>query len=234
MDEVELPLVRVLREMELAGVRLNHERLAEIARACATRSPTLEREIWDLAGEEFMIGSPQQLGADPVREARAVAASAAARPASRPTRACCRRSATSTRSSPRSSAGASSTSSSKTYLDVLPQLADARAADPHDVHAGGRARRAGWPRRTRTCRTSRCAPSSAARSAAASRPRPGTCCSQRRLLAGRAAGPGVHRRRAGAQGDLRPRRGRAHRDRVAGLRQGPGGARRRWTARSRR
>ena len=30
MDEIELPLVRVLRDMELAGVRLNMERLAEV------------------------------------------------------------------------------------------------------------------------------------------------------------------------------------------------------------
>ena len=63
MAEVELPLVRVLRDMEVAGVRLNRERLAEVDRRVRDEIHGLEREIWDLAGEEFVIGSPQQLGA---------------------------------------------------------------------------------------------------------------------------------------------------------------------------
>jgi DNA polymerase-1 len=63
MDEVELPLVRVLREMELAGVRLNRERLAEVDRRVRDEIHRLEREIWADAEEEFLIGSPQQLGA---------------------------------------------------------------------------------------------------------------------------------------------------------------------------
>ena len=50
------------------------ERLRRDQRARPGRAPAqLEREIWELAGEEFTIGSPQQLGADPVREARPVA-----------------------------------------------------------------------------------------------------------------------------------------------------------------
>jgi DNA polymerase-1 len=63
MDEVELPLVRVLRDMEIAGVRLNKERLAEVDARVREEIDRLEREIWALAGEEFVIGSPQQLGA---------------------------------------------------------------------------------------------------------------------------------------------------------------------------
>jgi DNA polymerase I len=63
MTEIELPLVRVLRDMELAGVRLNRDRLAEVDRRVRDEIHTLEREIWDLAGEEFVLGSPQQLGA---------------------------------------------------------------------------------------------------------------------------------------------------------------------------
>ncbi len=62
MAEVELPLVVVLREMELLGVRLNVERLSEITERVAGETATLEREIFDLAGEEFLISSPQQLG----------------------------------------------------------------------------------------------------------------------------------------------------------------------------
>jgi DNA polymerase-1 len=62
LDEVELPLVRVLRDMEIAGVRLNTERLAAVDARVREEIGRLEREIWELAGEEFVIGSPQQLG----------------------------------------------------------------------------------------------------------------------------------------------------------------------------
>jgi DNA polymerase-1 len=63
LTDVELPLVEVLRAMELAGVRLNQERLAVIRGRVQDEIATLEREIWTLAEEEFTIGSPQQLGA---------------------------------------------------------------------------------------------------------------------------------------------------------------------------
>jgi DNA polymerase I len=63
MAEVELPLVTVLRDMEVAGVRLNRERLAEVDKRVRDEIHGLEREIWTLAGEEFVIASPQQLGA---------------------------------------------------------------------------------------------------------------------------------------------------------------------------
>jgi DNA polymerase-1 len=63
MAEVELPLVTVLRDMEVAGVRLNRDRLAEVDKRVRDEIHGLEREIWGLAGEEFVIASPQQLGA---------------------------------------------------------------------------------------------------------------------------------------------------------------------------
>ena len=59
--DVELPLVDVLVEMERAGVKLDVERLAEISERFGLRAAELERRVWDLAGEEFTIGSPQQL-----------------------------------------------------------------------------------------------------------------------------------------------------------------------------
>ncbi|HET8951160.1 MAG TPA: DNA polymerase I [Solirubrobacteraceae bacterium] len=61
LTEIELPLVRVLRETEKAGIRLDARRLEESATRIREDANRLEREIWDLAGEEFMIGSPQQL-----------------------------------------------------------------------------------------------------------------------------------------------------------------------------
>ena len=61
LHEVELPLVRVLRGMEQAGLKLDTERLAAIRTRVNDEVRALEREIWDLCGTEFMIGSPQQL-----------------------------------------------------------------------------------------------------------------------------------------------------------------------------
>ncbi len=62
MNEIEMPLIGVLREMELAGVRLNVPRLEEVAERVRHEIGELERDIFRLAGEEFLIGSPQQLG----------------------------------------------------------------------------------------------------------------------------------------------------------------------------
>ncbi len=62
MDEVELPLVTVLAGMEAAGMRLDKPRLALIKARVDEEIASLERQVWELAGEEFVIGSPQQLG----------------------------------------------------------------------------------------------------------------------------------------------------------------------------
>jgi DNA polymerase-1 len=62
MEEIELPLVPVLRSMEVAGVRLNTDRLKEITARVRDEIRELERTIFALAGTEFVIGSPQQLG----------------------------------------------------------------------------------------------------------------------------------------------------------------------------
>jgi DNA polymerase-1 len=62
MREVELPLVQVLAAMEREGLKLDAERLAEVGAGFAERIETLEKETFELAGEEFTIGSPQQVG----------------------------------------------------------------------------------------------------------------------------------------------------------------------------
>ena len=61
LHEVELPIVRILREMEQVGVKLDTERLAEISERVKAEADTLEREIFALAEEEFTLGSPRQL-----------------------------------------------------------------------------------------------------------------------------------------------------------------------------
>jgi DNA polymerase-1 len=62
MRDIELPLVGVLRAVELVGVRLNVPRLQEVAARVREEIAELEQEIFALADEEFLIASPQQLG----------------------------------------------------------------------------------------------------------------------------------------------------------------------------
>jgi len=62
LREIELPLVHVLAAMEREGLKLDGERLAEVGAGFGERIETLEKEIYELAGEEFTIGSPQQVG----------------------------------------------------------------------------------------------------------------------------------------------------------------------------
>jgi DNA polymerase-1 len=62
LHEVELPLVHVLAAMEREGLKLDAERLAEVGAGFGERIATLEAEIYELAEEEFTIGSPQQVG----------------------------------------------------------------------------------------------------------------------------------------------------------------------------
>ena len=59
--DVELPLVRILRDMEKAGLKLDTERLREISERVKAEADALEREIFETVGEEFTLGSPKQL-----------------------------------------------------------------------------------------------------------------------------------------------------------------------------
>jgi DNA polymerase-1 len=61
LEQVELPLVRLLRKMEQAGLKLDTDRLREISTRVKIEADTLEREIFELTGEEFTLGSPKQL-----------------------------------------------------------------------------------------------------------------------------------------------------------------------------
>lgn len=61
-DEIELPLLKVLAKMELAGINLDVPYLKELSDILTTDIANLEKEIYTLAGEEFNIASPKQLG----------------------------------------------------------------------------------------------------------------------------------------------------------------------------
>ncbi|MBQ5750613.1 MAG: DNA polymerase I, partial [Bacteroidaceae bacterium] len=61
-EEIEMPLVRVLAEMEMAGVRVDVEALRASAQSLEERIVALEAEIHQLAGVTFNIASPRQVG----------------------------------------------------------------------------------------------------------------------------------------------------------------------------
>src|SRR6266540_895677 len=60
-ETIELPLTEVLAEMEDAGVRIDTYRMGEITARLADRVEELEAKAYELAGEEFMLGSTQQV-----------------------------------------------------------------------------------------------------------------------------------------------------------------------------
>jgi DNA polymerase I len=59
--EIELPLTEVLAAMEAAGVKVDTYRMGEITARLADRVEELEARSYELAGEEFMLGSTQQV-----------------------------------------------------------------------------------------------------------------------------------------------------------------------------
>ena len=59
---IELPLSGVLAHMEQAGVKIDTYRMGEITARLADRVEELEQSAYELAGEEFMLGSTQQVG----------------------------------------------------------------------------------------------------------------------------------------------------------------------------
>lgn len=61
-EDIDLPLVSVLAQMERTGVRLDLDRLKELAASTQEKLTDLSQTIYNLAGEEFNIDSPKQLG----------------------------------------------------------------------------------------------------------------------------------------------------------------------------
>ena len=60
-EDIEIPLVPILSDVELGGVLLDEEQLKLQSRELEKRLHELEQEAYGLAGEEFNLGSPKQL-----------------------------------------------------------------------------------------------------------------------------------------------------------------------------
>ncbi len=61
-ENVELPLIPVLTHMELTGIRVDRDYLKSMSDQMGDQIQELEKEIYELAGEEFNIKSTKQLG----------------------------------------------------------------------------------------------------------------------------------------------------------------------------
>ncbi len=85
-DDVEIPLIDVLVEMEFNGVRIDTDVLARLSEEFAQRMENAKRDIFEIAGREFNIASPKQLsvvlfdeiGLTPVRKTKTGASTDAA------------------------------------------------------------------------------------------------------------------------------------------------------------
>ena len=60
--KIEMPLMPVLAEMEMNGVCLDTQSLAETSKQFTTRMNEIEQRIYELAGQQFNIASPKQVG----------------------------------------------------------------------------------------------------------------------------------------------------------------------------
>ena len=60
--DIEMPLMPVLAEMEMTGVRIDTHSLAETSVTLTQRMLDIEKRIYELAGEQFNISSPKQVG----------------------------------------------------------------------------------------------------------------------------------------------------------------------------
>ena len=61
-ETLERPLVRVLSDMELLGIKVDRDTLVRMSNSFSQKMAHLEEEIYSLAGETFNVGSPKQLG----------------------------------------------------------------------------------------------------------------------------------------------------------------------------
>ena len=61
-QEIEIPLLKVLAKMEIEGINLNTEYLAQLSETITKDIEVLEKSIYGQAGEDFNLASPKQLG----------------------------------------------------------------------------------------------------------------------------------------------------------------------------
>ena len=213
------------RETEKAGIRLDTSQLETVATRIRADVAQLERDIWELAGEEFMIGSPQQLGVvlfDKLQLSRKRRGKTGYSTDARVLQAI----RDEHEIIPKIERYRELSKLEQTYLTALPNWIgdDGRLHTTFEQTTAATGRLCSInpnlqniPIRTETGREIR----------ACFIPEPGNVLLSVDYSPGRAARPRPHRQRAGAARHLRPRRGRPHRDRERRLRAPARAARRR-------
>ncbi len=73
-ETLDRPLVPLIARMEQLGIRIDRTRLEELSRSFGARMAELERRAWEVAGSEFNLGSPKQLGEVLKRQLAAIGA----------------------------------------------------------------------------------------------------------------------------------------------------------------
>ena len=61
-DEIELPLTKILAQMEYDGVALDIDYMSELSEYMSAKASEYEAKIFEIAGEKFNINSPKQVG----------------------------------------------------------------------------------------------------------------------------------------------------------------------------
>ncbi|MBR5331963.1 MAG: DNA polymerase I [Muribaculaceae bacterium] len=62
LEEIELPFVKVLADMEIVGVKIDVSELAKMSQSLTSRMQEIEKSVYELAGGEFNVASPMQVG----------------------------------------------------------------------------------------------------------------------------------------------------------------------------
>lgn len=62
LEKIEKPLIPIVSEMKEIGVRIDKERLKDLSEKYHKELDSIQKKIWKIAGEEFNIASPKQLG----------------------------------------------------------------------------------------------------------------------------------------------------------------------------
>lgn len=61
-EEIEKPMTKILANMEIAGIKIDIKKMKELSKEFESHSKELMKQIYAIAGEEFNIASPKQLG----------------------------------------------------------------------------------------------------------------------------------------------------------------------------
>ena len=61
-ESIEMPLLKVLSDMELEGISLDTEMLSDFSGELSEEIVNLEKKIYKISGEEFNLSSPKQMG----------------------------------------------------------------------------------------------------------------------------------------------------------------------------